>query len=106
MANTILESTIFANLSLNSRHSLFISYLPWQVGVGIDDFDAHAYDIAEMSAYAGSQGFSTSYWAWNPTTQAQFDASSLKIFNSYGPSVTLATPIDLDDIRVPPPGGI
>jgi hypothetical protein len=56
---------------------------PSQITVGLDDFDAHAYDIGVFSKWAAQQGFSTAYWAWNPATQAQSDASSLKILNSY-----------------------
>jgi len=56
---------------------------PSQIIVGIDDFDAKAYDIGAFSTWAASQGFSTGYWAWNPATQAASDQSSLKILNSY-----------------------
>ncbi len=37
-----------------------------RVSVGIDDFDAHAYDPVEMANWAASQGFSTSHWAFDP----------------------------------------
>lgn len=54
-----------------------------QITVGIDDFDAHAYDIGQFAAWAGQQGYSTGYWAWNPATPTQSNQSSNEIFNSY-----------------------
>lgn len=42
------------------------NYSPVQVVVGLDDFDAHAYDIKEFAAWAAEKGFSTGYWAWDP----------------------------------------
>jgi hypothetical protein len=64
-------------------------FTPAQVTFGIDDFDAHAYDIGEASKWAASQGFSTGYWAWNPATQAASDQSTLKIAENYVPPVNL-----------------
>jgi hypothetical protein len=37
-----------------------------RVSVGIDDFDANAYDPVEMYNWAVSQGYSTSHWAFDP----------------------------------------
>ncbi|NGX60332.1 MAG: hypothetical protein KR126chlam3_01505 [Chlamydiae bacterium] len=56
-----------------------------QVTVGLDDFDANAYDIGEFAKWAGTNGFSTGYWAWNPATPDQSNASALKVLNSYKP---------------------
>lgn len=44
-----------------------------QISVGIDDKDAHAYDIKQMAAFAGEYGFSTGYWEFDP---AQYDKSN------------------------------
>ncbi len=41
-------------------------FTPARVSVGIDDFDAHAYDPVEMATWAASQGFSTGHWAFDP----------------------------------------
>jgi len=41
-------------------------FTPARVSVGIDDFDAHAYDPIEMANWAASQGFSTGHWAFDP----------------------------------------
>ncbi len=40
---------------------------PGNLGVGIDDFDAHAYDPAELKAWAEEQGYSWSHWAYDPS---------------------------------------
>jgi hypothetical protein len=65
----------------------------WQVTAGIDDFDAHAYDIGTFAAQVKELGLSTGYWAWNPETPAQSNASTQKILNNYrgntGPFVSL-----------------
>jgi hypothetical protein len=37
-----------------------------RIAVGIDDFDAHAYDPAAFAAWAVSQGFGTAHWAFDP----------------------------------------
>jgi hypothetical protein len=39
---------------------------PARVSVGIDDFDAHAYDPVAFAAWAASNGFSTAHWAFDP----------------------------------------
>jgi len=54
-----------------------------QITFGIDDFDAHAYNIADMARWAGQQGFSTGYWATNPATIAQSNQSTTTIKNAY-----------------------
>lgn len=41
-------------------------FTPARVSVGIDDFDAHAYDPVAFAAWAASKGFSTSHWAFDP----------------------------------------
>lgn len=41
-------------------------FTPDRVSVGIDDFDAHAYDPVQFAAWAASMGFSTSHWAFDP----------------------------------------
>jgi hypothetical protein len=43
-------------------------FTPARVGVGIDDFDAHAYDPIAFAAWAASMGFSTAHWAFNPAS--------------------------------------
>lgn len=37
-----------------------------RISIGIDDFDAHAYDPVAFAAWATSQGFSTAHWAFDP----------------------------------------
>lgn len=41
-------------------------FTPARVCVGIDDFDAHAYDPVQFAAWAASQGYSTAHWAFDP----------------------------------------
>jgi len=41
-------------------------FTPARVSVGIDDFDASAYDPNVFMAWAAQQGFSTGHWAFDP----------------------------------------
>ena len=41
-------------------------FTPARISVGIDDFDAHAYDPVVFAAWAATQGFSTAHWAFDP----------------------------------------
>lgn len=41
-----------------------------RISVGIDDFDAHAYDPEAFKAWAISNGFSTAHWAFDPAHPA------------------------------------
>ena len=41
-------------------------FTPARVSVGIDDFDASAYDPVAFAAWAASNGFSTAHWAFDP----------------------------------------
>lgn len=41
-------------------------FTPARVSVGIDDFDAHAYDPVVFAAWAASMGYSTAHWAFDP----------------------------------------
>jgi hypothetical protein len=41
-------------------------FTPARVSVGIDDFDAHAYDPVAFRAWAATMGFSTCHWAFDP----------------------------------------
>lgn len=41
-------------------------FTPARVAVGIDDFDAHAYDPVVFANWAASMGFSTAHWAFDP----------------------------------------
>lgn len=54
-----------------------------QITVGIDAFDAHAYDIGAFSQWASSQGFSTGYWAWDPAYPDTSNAATTEILNNY-----------------------
>lgn len=56
---------------------------PNQIGVGIDNFDAHAYDIGEFAEWAGRKGLSTGYWCWNPADPTFSNISANTILNSY-----------------------
>jgi Cellulose binding domain/Glycosyl hydrolases family 18 len=41
-------------------------FTPDRISVGIDDFDAHAYDPVAFANWAASMGFSTAHWAFDP----------------------------------------
>lgn len=41
-------------------------FTPARVSVGIDDFDAHAYDPVVFAAWAATMGYSTAHWAFDP----------------------------------------
>jgi hypothetical protein len=41
-------------------------FTPARISVGIDDFDAHAYDPDVFKAWADSQGYSWAHWAFDP----------------------------------------
>lgn len=41
-------------------------FTPARVGVGIDDFEAHAYDPLVFAAWAATKGYSTAHWAFDP----------------------------------------
>lgn len=41
-------------------------FTPARISVGIDDFDAHAYDPVALANWAASQGYSTAHWAFDP----------------------------------------
>ncbi len=41
-------------------------FTPARISVGIDDFDAHAYDPVIFKAWAVTQGYSTAHWAFDP----------------------------------------
>ncbi len=41
-------------------------FTPARVSVGIDDFDAHAYDPAVFKSWAAMMGYSTGHWAFDP----------------------------------------
>ncbi len=59
-------------------------FTPSQISVGLDDTDAHAYDIKEFATWAAGQGFSTCYWEWNPATEKQSNKSTHDIEDAYG----------------------
>lgn len=59
------------------------SYEAHQVTVGIDDKDAHAYDIREMAAFAAEHGFSTGYWEFDPARAADSNNSTHAIEDAY-----------------------
>jgi hypothetical protein len=61
------------------------NFAPSQVTVGLDDFDANAYSIADFAQWAYQQGFSTGYWAWNPATPGVSNQSSQVIWDIYHP---------------------
>lgn len=54
-----------------------------QITVGLDDKDAHAYDIKEFAAWAARQGFSTGYWEWDPARADESNKSARDIEDSY-----------------------
>lgn len=58
-------------------------FCPSRVTVGIDNFDAHAYNVADLAQWAKDQGFSTSYWAWNPTQIDTSNSNTNEIWNIY-----------------------
>jgi hypothetical protein len=59
------------------------SFLPSQITVGINNTDHHAYDIEKFAAWAGSQGYSTCYWAWNPANTEKSNRSTSEIRAAY-----------------------
>lgn len=79
--------------SLSSEEAWIDNWAAWaqqnygltasQITVGIDDYDAHAYDIGAIAQFAGQRGYSTAHWADNPANQAASDQSNLTILNSY-----------------------
>lgn len=58
-------------------------YEPHQITVGIDDKDAHAYDIKDMAAFAGENGFSTGYWEFDPAKLKESNQSTHDIEEAY-----------------------
>ena len=59
------------------------AFTPARISVGLDDTDAHAYDIGEFSRWAKSKGLSTAYWMYNPSTPTSSDQSLKKIYDNY-----------------------
>lgn len=59
------------------------NFQAYQLSVGIDDKDAHAYDIQDMAAFAAQHGFSTGYWEFDPAREADSNASTEAILNAY-----------------------
>lgn len=65
-------------------------FAPSQISVGLDDVDAHAYDIKQFAEWAKSQGYSTCYWAWgwdggDPTKSNDSTNAIWKIYHSTEP---------------------
>lgn len=54
--------------------------------VGIDNFDASAYNIQDMASFASSQGMSTGFWAFDPSQLAKSNAASNLIKQAYDSS--------------------
>lgn len=54
-----------------------------QVTVGIDNFDADAYNIADMASLAGAKQMGTGYWATNPADMTKSNDSTNKIKQAY-----------------------
>jgi predicted nucleic acid-binding Zn-ribbon protein len=69
------------------------NFTPSQITVGLDDTDAHAYDIKEFAAWAALHGFSTCYWEWNPATQKDSNKSTHDIEDSYNGHVLKYLPV-------------
>lgn len=44
---------------------------PSQLGVGVDDYDAHAYDPTQLKEWADSKGYSWCHWAYDPAKSTQ-----------------------------------
>jgi len=63
--NSIEEEKVWVNQWADWLMTNY-DYAPEQVAVGIDDFDAHAYDPDEMKAWARNMGYSTCHWAYDP----------------------------------------
>lgn len=59
---------------------------PSRLTVGIDNFDASAYNIADMASFASSQGMSTGFWAFDPSQLTKSNASSNLIKQAYDAS--------------------
>lgn len=69
------------------------NFEPAQVTVGLDRFDASAYSIEEFAKWAYEQGFSTCYWAFNPTQASIANQDENTIWDIYHPK--LKAPADL-----------
>jgi hypothetical protein len=52
---------------------------PEVVGVGVDDFDAHAYDPEELKSWALSMGYSTAHWAYDPAHPSKRQLARQKV---------------------------
>lgn len=59
------------------------NFTPSRISVGLDDFDAHAYDIAEFSKWARLEGLSTAYWCFNPNNDRSSNQSLKTIYDAY-----------------------
>jgi Glycosyl hydrolases family 18 len=64
---------------LNTTYGMDASRLT----VGIDNFDASAYNISDMASWAGSQGMSTGFWAYDPSQISKSNASTTQIKQAY-----------------------
>ena len=64
---------------------------PAQITVGLDNFDAHAYSIEEFARWAFEQGFSTCYWAFNPTQASIANQDEQTIWDIYHPTLKAPT---------------
>lgn len=64
---------------LKTRYNMDASRLT----VGIDNFDANAYDISKMAAWAATQGMSTGFWAFDPSQLVKSNASTNQIKEAY-----------------------
>ena len=59
------------------------NFSPSQITVGINNTDHHAYDIEQFAAWAGSKGYSTCYWAWDPANIEKSNRSTKEITAAY-----------------------
>jgi len=58
------------------------NFAPAQVTVGLDGA-ANAYDVNAFAAWAAAQGYSTSYWEYDPAQAAASNAATSGIYNAY-----------------------
>jgi len=60
-------------------------YTPAQVTAGIDNFDSVTYDVKQFAEATKKEGYSTSYWAWNPADPSTSNSKTETIWNVYHP---------------------
>ncbi len=80
--NTLEEEKGWINGWFEMARSKY-HFSPSQITVGLNNVDAHAYDISAFTRWAKERGFSVSYWMYNPAQPRTSDQSTNEIFRAY-----------------------